>query len=194
MVQLETDYTGADFTMNIKAMNPSLLEGNLTGIFVGSYMQSVTPRIALGLETVWQRAGGGQGPDIVTSYAARYKGSDWIASAQLLQQGGVQASYWKRLAERVEAGVDVNLSFLGLAGAGGGMMGGMSKNDGVATIGAKYDFRTSVFRGQIDSQGKVACLLEKRLAPPVQITFAGELDHSKVSLNIFVVGRVMECC
>lgn len=180
MVQLENDYTGADFSANIKAMNPSFLEGSLTGIFIGSYLQSITPRLALGLEAIWQRPGGGQGPETAISYAGRYRGSDWIFSAQVLAQGGIQTSYWKRLSDRVEAGVDVNLQFLGLSGAPAAMMGGM-KNEGITTLGAKYDFRTSTFRGQVDSTGKVACVLEKRVSQPVMVTFAGELDHFKVS-------------
>lgn len=177
MLSLEQDYTGADFNASIKAMNPSMLDGGLTGIFVGSYMQSVTPRLALGLEGVWQRAAVDHGPEMAMSYAARYRGEDWVGSAQMLAQGGVQASYWRRLTEKVEAGVDVTLQFAGL---NGGMMGGRGGKEGVTTLGAKYDFRASSFRAQVDSQGRLGCLLEKRVAPPVQVTFAGEIDHAKV--------------
>ncbi|MBE7180697.1 MAG: hypothetical protein INR71_05730, partial [Terriglobus roseus] len=49
MCSIENDYTGADFSASVKAMNPSVLEGGLTGIFVGSYLQAVTPRLALGM-------------------------------------------------------------------------------------------------------------------------------------------------
>jgi mitochondrial import receptor subunit TOM40 len=185
MVQLEADYVGADFTTNVKAMNPSVLEGATTGIFIGSYLQAVTPRLSLGLEAVWQRAAGNEGPQTAVSYAARYRGSDWIASAQLLAQGGVQTTYWKRLSDKVEAGVDINLQFLGLSGSSA-MMGG-PENEGTATLGAKYDFRMSTFRGQVDSKGKVSCVLDKRISPPVMVTFAGELDHAKVCSSIFVL-------
>lgn len=177
-VSLEQDYTGDDFTASLKAINPSGLEGELTGMFIGSYLQSVTPRLSLGLEGVWQKPGGGMGPDAAISYAGRYKGDDWIASAQLLTQGGLQLSYWRKLMDKVETGVDVNLQFAGLSGANP-MMGGARK-EGVATLGAKYEFSRSIFRAQVDSQGKLGCLLEKVVAPPVRITFAGELDHVKV--------------
>jgi mitochondrial import receptor subunit TOM40 len=60
------------------------------------------------------------------------------------------------------------------------MMGGPTK-EGVATLGAKYEFSRSIFRAQVDSQGKIGCLLEKVVAPPVRMTFAGEMDHAKVS-------------
>lgn len=177
-VSLEQNYTGDDFTAELKSISPSILEGCLTGMFIGSYLQSVTPRLALGLEGVWQRAGAGMGPEAALSYAARYKGDDWIGSLQLLTQGGLQGSYWRRLTDRVETGMDINLQFAGLSG-GNAMMGGPSK-EGVATLGAKYEFSRSIFRAQVDSKGKIGCLLEKMIAPPVRVTFAGEMDHVKV--------------
>lgn len=175
----ENDYVGDDFTAQIKAMNPSILDGPLTGIFIGSYLQSVTPRLALGLEAVYQRAAAQLGPEAMISYAARYKGEDWIASAQLMPAGGIQGSYWRRLSDKLETGVDLNLQFA----AGNPMMGGPQK-EGVATLGAKYDFRASSFRAQVDTKGKLGVLLEKRIVPMVQITFAGELDHVKVSNSL----------
>ena len=186
-MSLEQDYTGNDFTASLKSINPSILEGELTGMFIGSYLQSITPRLSLGMEGVVQRPGGGMGPEAAVSYAGRYKGDDWIASAQLLTQGGVQLSYWKKLMDKVETGVDVNLQFAGLSGAG--MMGG-GRKEGVATFGTKYEFSRSIFRAQIDSQGKLGCLLEKVVAPPVRLTFAGELDHVKVCLALICIGYI----
>ncbi|KYG43825.1 hypothetical protein M433DRAFT_70833 [Acidomyces richmondensis BFW] len=181
-VSLEQDYAGEDFTASLKSINPSILEGGLTGMFIGSYLQSVTPRLALGLEGVLQRPGGGMGPEAAISYAARYKGDDWIASAQLLTQGGLQGSYWRKLTDKVETGVDVNLQFAGLSGANA-MMGG-PKREGTATLGVKYEFSRSIFRAQVDSQGKIGCLLDKVIAPPVRVTFAGEMDHAKNSAKL----------
>lgn len=180
MVQLDNDLTGNDFTASLKAINPSVLEGGLTGIFIASYLQSLTPNLAVGLESVWQRTALNAGPDTALSYVARYKGSDWVASGQVLQaQGAINTSYWRRLTDKVEAGVDLNLQFAPGMG-GGGLMGGGLRKEGTTTIGAKYDFRTSTFRAQLDSSGKLSCLLEKRVLPPVQISFAGEMDHFKV--------------
>jgi len=81
----------------------------------------------------------------------------------------------------VEAGVDCHLSLAGgmARGGGGGMMGGSMRKEGVTTLGAKYDFRMSTFRAQVDTQGKLSCLLEKRVAPAVTLTFAGDVDHFK---------------
>ena len=181
MLQIDHDYTGKDFTASVKSLNPSILEGGVTGIFIGSYLQSITPSLALGLEAMWQRAALNTGPETAISYCAKYKGSDWIASAQLHAQGAMETSYWRRLTDRVEAGVSLNLQFAGMRG-GGAMMGGGIRKEGVTTLGAKYDFRASTFRAQVDSSGRLSCLLEKRVAQPVQLTFAADMDHFKVSV------------
>ncbi|KAI9850119.1 MAG: translocase of outer mitochondrial membrane [Thelocarpon superellum] len=185
MLQVDNDYTGDDFTASLKALNPSILDGGLTGIFVGSYLQAVTPSLALGVEAVWQRAGLNLGPETALSYCAKYKGDDWIASASLQAQGALSTSYWRRITDKVEAGADLNLQLVGLGrGRGGGLMGGAMGKEGLATLGAKYDFRASTFRAQIDSNGRLGCLLEKRLAPAVMVTFAGDMDHSKQQAKI----------
>jgi mitochondrial import receptor subunit TOM40 len=177
MMQLDNEYVGADFTASVKTLNPSALDGGLTGIYIGSYLQSVTPALALGMEAIWQRQALNQGPETALSFCGKYRGSDWVASAQLAAQGAISTSYWRRLTDKVEVGVDLNLQFAGLSGAG--MMGGVRK-EGVTTVGAKYDFRMSTFRAQVDSTGKLSCLLEKRVAPMVSLTFASEMDHVKV--------------
>lgn len=178
MLQVDNEFTGKDFTAGLKAVNPSIIEGGLSGIFIGSYLQSLTPSLAVGLETIWSRAALNAPPEAAVAYCAKYRGSDWIATAQLQAQGAFSTSYWRRLAERVEAGVDVQIA--PAMGGAGGMMGGAGRKEATTTLGAKYDFRQSTFRAQVDSSGKLSCLLEKRILPAVQVVFAGEMDHFKV--------------
>lgn len=178
MAQVEHEYTGADFTSNLTMLNPSYIEGGLTGIFITRHFQSVTKKLALGLEAVWQRAALNQPPDAAMSFAGRYKSDDWIATAQLHAQGALNATYWRRISEKVQAGVDCTLQLV--PGGAGGMMGGIQK-EGITTVGAKYDFRMSTFRAQVDSKGKLSCLLEKRVAPPVTMSFGADVDHATVS-------------
>jgi mitochondrial import receptor subunit TOM40 len=180
IMQIDQDYTGKDFSASLKSLNPSVLDGGLTGIFIGSYLQSVTPGLALGLEAVWQRQAMNTPPEAVLSYVARYKGNDWIASAQLQSESAFNTSYWRRLTDKVEVGADLNIQFQPGMGRGA-LMGGDLRKEGTATIGAKYDFRASTFRAQADSTGKLSALLEKRVLPFVQVIFAGELDQLKVS-------------
>ena len=180
MLQVDNEVTGKDFSAGLKAVNPSIIEGGLSGIFIGSYLQSITPSLALGLEAVWSRAALNAPPEAAVSYCAKYRGLDWIATAQLQPQGAISTSYWRKLTEKVEAGVDLNLQIATGMGGGGGLMGGGGRKEGTTTVGAKYDFRASTFRAQVDSTGKLSCLLEKRVLPPIQLVFAGEMDHFKV--------------
>ena len=178
MAQFEHEYTGNDFSASLKMLNPSFFDGGVTGIYIGSYLQSVTPKLAIGMETLWQRPSLTQGPECAVSYCGRYKSEDWVATAQLqAAMGTLTTSYWRKLSDKVQAGVEMNL---GLVPAPGGMMGGGIQKEGVTTVGAKYDFRMSTFRAQVDSKGKLSCVLEKRVAPPVMMSFAADIDHFTV--------------
>ncbi|ODQ66794.1 hypothetical protein NADFUDRAFT_46159 [Nadsonia fulvescens var. elongata DSM 6958] len=188
MVQLEHDILGPDFSINLKALNPSFLEGSFTGVAVGSYLQSLTSSLSLGLETMYSSQSPMYPADVAVSYVGRYDAKSWIASAQVQAQGVIMASFWRKVTDKVEAGIQTQISAMGRPGSAQAqamMMGGAQPTpEGIATIGAKYEFRQSVFRGQIDTDGKVSCLLEKRVLPPVSVIFAGEIDHSKNSARI----------
>jgi len=186
MVSLENDYTGADFSASLKAVNPSILDGGVTGMLMASYLQAVTPRLSLGIDAFWSRPAMAYPPELNVSYAARYKAAEWMACGQIIPDRGVlEASYWRRLTDKVETGINCNLAFAGI-GPGGPMAG--PQKEGNVTIGAKYDFRQSSFRAQIDNQGKVSCLLEKMIAPPIRVTFSGQIDQKKPIADAAKIG------
>ena len=166
MVQLEHDYQGKDYSVNLKLINPSPVDGS--GMVIGSYVQSVTKNLALGTELFASR-GAADIPNAPT-YLARYVSSNknWIATAQLQQLGLFQATYWQKLNEKVEAAADLQI------------MTANGRREGVASVGAKYDLRMSTFRAQLDSTGKVSAMLEQRFAPAFTFTVTGEIDHFKV--------------
>jgi mitochondrial import receptor subunit TOM40 len=169
MIQLEQDYQGLDYSANLKAINPS--PADLTGVYLGSYLQSVTPRLALGVESIYQRPNADQG-EVGHSLLAKYTGADrsWIATAQVQPATGVvQATYHHRLSEKVDVAADLML------------MAQPQRRDALATLGAKWDLRMSTFRAQVDSSGKVSALLEQRFSPEFTFVVAGEIDHLKVS-------------
>lgn len=167
MIQLEQDYGGQDFNMNLKAINPSPLD--LNGIYVGSYLQSITKNLALGFETIYQRQAPQQ-TDFTTQYVAKLTGTekDWIATATVQPAGMMLATYWHKLSEKVDAAAELQI------------IAAPARRDAIATLGAKYDLRMSTFRAQVDSTGKVSALLEQRFAPTFTFTVAGEIDHFKV--------------
>lgn len=173
---MEHDYTGSDFSVNVKAVNPDPTD--LSGIYIGNYLQSVTKNLAVGIETLYQRTGFGGpmglGPpgqrEISSSYLAKYTGTrkDWIATAQFQSAGILQSTYWQKLGEKLEVAADLQLIVA------------PQRRDAIATVGAKYSLRQATFRAQVDSTGKVSALLEQQLAPTFSFLVAGEIDHFKV--------------
>lgn len=170
MIQLEHDYQGQDFSINAKSMNPSPTDG--TGIYVGSYLQSITKNIALGIESIYQRPTP-ESSEFSSAYLAKITGTDknWIATAQTQGLGILQATYWHKLSEKVEAAADLQVIAL------------PQRREAIATIGAKYDLRLATFRAQLDSTGKVSALLEQRFTPTFAFLIAGEIDHFKVCVS-----------
>ncbi|KAI0082793.1 hypothetical protein K474DRAFT_1633154 [Panus rudis PR-1116 ss-1] len=173
MLQIEHDYLGRDYAVNVKAINPH--PADLTGIFIGNYLQSVTKNLALGFETVYQR------PDPTmtetsTSLCAKYTSTDknWIASAQVQGQGIMQATYWQKLSDKVDVAADLQI------------LAAPTRRDAIATVGAKWDLRMSTFRAQLDSTGKVSALLEQRFAPSFSFMVSGEIDHFKNASKVGV--------
>lgn len=169
MLQMEHEYAGSDYSINLKAMNPNPME--FTGLYVASYLQSVTSKLAIGSEVVLQRPT----PDMeetAMSLVGKYTGNDYIATAQFQGLGAIQASYYQRINEKVDFGVEINLLMQG------------QRREGVATVGGKFDFRQATFRGQIDTTGRVSAVLEEKMAPGFSFLISGDLDHMKVHNSI----------
>jgi len=173
MIQLEQDYQGCDYSINAKALNP--LPTDLSGVYIGKYLQSITHNLAVGVETLYQRTNPVM-TESMTTYLLKYQGvkRDWIATAQVQLGGVLQASYWHKLSEKVEVAADLQ------------MLSTPVRRDAIATVGAKYDLRMASFRAQLDSTGKVSALLEQRFAPAFAFQLAGELDHFKNSAKVGV--------
>jgi mitochondrial import receptor subunit TOM40 len=167
MIQIEHDHLGQDYSINVKAVNPS--PSNLTGIFTGGYLQSITKNLAVGFETLYQQPVA-QSPDMSMALHAKLAATDksWIATAQVQHAGIIQATYWQKLSEKVEAAVDLQVLSTPI------------RRDAIATLGVKYDFRMATFRAQLDSTGKVSALLEQRFHPSFGFLISGEIDHFKV--------------
>lgn len=168
LLQLEHDYQGLDYSLNAKAVNP--WPTDLTGIYVGSYLQSLTKNFALGVEYLYQRATP-ETSELAASYLAKFTSTDknTIATAQL-HSGMMQATYWQKLSDKVDVAADLQV------------IATPQRRDAIATLGAKYDLHVSSFRAQVDSTGKVSALLEQRFTPTFAFLMSGEIDHFKVRL------------
>jgi mitochondrial import receptor subunit TOM40 len=168
MFQGEIDYQGDDYSLNFKAINP-WIEG--TGVIVGGYLQSVTERLALGVECIIQR------PTIhheqtQLSLIGRYKEDNSITTVHMQGPASGIASYWHRVNEKVEVGAELQLTATA------------SRREALCTLGAKFDFHQATLRTQADTSGRVSILLEEKLFPGFTFMVAGDLDHMKVCIPI----------
>ncbi|KAG2236708.1 hypothetical protein INT48_000706 [Thamnidium elegans] len=164
MLQVEQEVNGSDYSMTFKTMNPNPLE--LTGLYMASYLQSVSQNLVIGSEIVLQRPTADM-EETAMSLVGKYTGSDYIATAQFQGVGAIQASYYQRINEKVDFGVELNL------------MVQNGRREAVATVGGKFDFRQATFRGQIDTTGRVSAVLEEKMAPGFSFLISGDLDHMK---------------
>ena len=170
MLIAEHEYSGSDFSIGLRAMNPSLTDG--TGVYIGNYLQSLTKNLSLGFESIYQRPAPGMG-EVTPSYLMKYVADkrDWIATAQIQPTGILQATYWHKLSDKVEFAADLQLLAV------------PQRREAITTLGAKYDLRMATVRAQVDSTGKVATYIEQRLSPALALLFTGEIDHTKVHFH-----------
>jgi mitochondrial import receptor subunit TOM40 len=177
-IQLEHDYHGLDHAANVKALNPSPIDGS--GIYIANYIQSLTRNFAVGLETVYQRQSA-DAQEAMMGYMAKWTSDDRtaIGTIQAQGQGVVNATYWQRLSDKVDVAGDLQIILAG------------GRREASTTLGARYDFRMSTFRAQIDNGLKVSSQLETRLAPAFAFTVGGEIDHFRGSAR-FGVGIALE--
>lgn len=165
MLQTEADYQGDDYSVNLKAVNP-WVEG--TGVFIASYLQSITKGLSMGVECILQRPT----VDIEQSQlamVARYKEKDSTSTVHIQGLGVMQASYFHRVNEKVEVGAEVQ------------MVASEARREAQCTLGAKFDFHQATIRAQADTTGRVSMFLEEKIFPGFTVNISGDLDHFKVS-------------
>ncbi|KAI9146380.1 eukaryotic porin/Tom40 [Paraphysoderma sedebokerense] len=198
MLQVEADYSGTDYTANIKAVNPSPFDN--TGIFVASYLQSVTPSLAVGIEGLYQRPMEDV-EETGLSFVAKYTfakhelktlqplnptdpipqppTANPVLTATLQSFGALQLTYFHPVSSKVELASELQV----LAAPG--------RREAVASVGAKFDFRTATVRNMLDTTGKISTVLEQKMAPGFSFLISGEIDHLK-GASRFGVGLALE--
>jgi len=192
---IEHDHIGADFTFNVKAINPNPIDraasynkprsSTCTGIYSASYLQSITPSLALGAEYVYQRPT----PDMeeaAVTYVAKYTPRFWkptslppaipqnlahayppvyanetpsvLTGSYSPSNGLIHTSYYQRINSRLELATELQMLVTP------GSMGGEGRREGIASVGFKLDTLFSTVRGMVDTSGRVSAVLEERLA------------------------------
>eukprot|EP00897_Mesotaenium_endlicherianum_P010612 jgi/Mesen1/957/ME000012S00504 len=147
------DYRGSDYQAQLQLGNNAFYGAN--------YIQSVTPKLALGGEAFWlghQRRSG-------VGFAARYNDEKSIATGQVASTGLVALTYVQRVSEKVSLAADFNYNW--------------NSNEATTSVGYDYILRQCRLRGRIDTGGVVAAFLEERLNAGVNLIFSAEVDHWK---------------
>lgn len=176
-VQSDVLYQGQGFTADLKLVNP-FIDG--TGIYVGSLMHALSPGVSVGAQAAFQHPT----PEIqewqlvyglkVQDGSAGTWTTNWAPSG-----GVVQTTYHHRVNEKFELATE--LQVVSMEG----------KREAVCTVGGKCELGFALFRGQVDTSGRVAATLEERLAPGFSVLFSGELDHMK-GQSKFGIGMQVE--
>eukprot|EP01134_Creolimax_fragrantissima_P005582 CFRG5582T1 len=172
MTSMELDYRGTDFSANVKAINPDIVNEN--GTWIANYWQSVTPSIALGAEVLYQYNQGIE--DSGMSLAGRYKDEKCTGCVSLAPQGTFALSYAHRVNDKVTLGAEVE--------------GNVATKESVLTAGYEYSLRQASVRGQVDSRGVISGVLENKLAPSLSFLLTGQIDHAS-GKSMFGMGFIL---
>eukprot|EP00730_Choanoeca_flexa_P005589 TRINITY_DN11980_c0_g5_i2.p1 TRINITY_DN11980_c0_g5~~TRINITY_DN11980_c0_g5_i2.p1 ORF type:complete len:307 (+),score=52.82 TRINITY_DN11980_c0_g5_i2:188-1108(+) len=160
-VQVETDYSGSDYSTSLKAVNVDFLRG--TGIFIGSYLQKVTQGLSMGAECMYQYGPGGE--QAIPTFAGRYRGKDFTATSTLSPMGMLEASYHHQYTDTIQFGTNMDIN--------------LAQGSCNANVGFQSNFKSSTVRGQVSAQGVVSSYYEKQLAPAVNFMLSMVVDHVK---------------
>ncbi|KAJ2158512.1 translocase of outer mitochondrial membrane [Coemansia sp. RSA 552] len=179
MMQWEGEYTGVDYTANVKAINASAADG--TGIYLANYLQSITSKLSVGAELLYQSPMP-QIQETSLSLAMRYMPKPdraWVAQMQGTNM--LTTSFWRKVSDKCEAGAELQMVNVPSQG----------RREANCSVGVKYEFAASTVRAMADNFGKVSMLLEEKIAPGFSFLISGELDHLKGE-NKFGIGLNLE--
>lgn len=144
----EAEHKGADFNCAVR-MIPDLVKGQNTVTM--SYNQSVTEKLALGVEAVYDVFS--EPPphtwrDLNLSWLGFYKGSDWNFSGRV-GAGQAQLAYSRRMSPKAAMSTEFVVD---------------ARMNSTWNIAYSFDLRFGKVKGQIDTTGAIHGVLEKPFA------------------------------
>ncbi|OUM65202.1 hypothetical protein PIROE2DRAFT_41901 [Piromyces sp. E2] len=183
VINLEHDHVGKDYAINVKLFNPNIVDNppnkntSTTGIFIASFLKSITKHLTVGAEYLLQK----QTPEMEESnisFVARYQGRFnehfnriYVFTATYQPANGVfNASYFYKLNHRLEMATELQALVNG-------------RKEALCTAGFKLDTHYATIRGIIDSKGKIGTVLEEKLAPGFNFTVSINIDF------ILIIGK-----
>ncbi|KAH8386672.1 hypothetical protein KR093_001834 [Drosophila rubida] len=162
--RLFVDYFGSNCTCTCVLSNIDV--HRQMGVFVASYLQQVTPQLAIGVDFIYQRepiVPGGQAA--LVSAVARYQQDNRLWSA-MFSLHALELCYSQIYGQCLGASVQLRANIL--------------KRQAISRLCyhcyiPKMGFN---FRGGIDTRGVISALCERRLEPlPILLQLSGKLNH-----------------
>ena len=153
--KIDLDYKGRSFYAGATYMGG--------GLFGAHYMQSVTPALALGVEGIYhpqrQIHGGAAAARCVWG-----PGGEHVATAKAGSFGNVELSYHRKVSEKVGLATELNYH-----------------HNKFCTFGLGYEFRLrqATVKGAVMSDTTCTAVIEERVAPGVNLTLSGQLNHKQ---------------
>ena len=156
MGHLDVNYKGSDWTGGLK------IAGG--GFYNASYMQSITPSLAVGAEYFWmsERLRSGYGVAVRKTGDTPY--GAYVLAAQLASTGIANVAYQQKVSSKASYAADLTYNF--------------ETRNTVCEVGYDYQFRTTRIRGQIDINGTAKACVEEKLSPGLTLSLCGEINHS----------------
>eukprot|EP01114_Cavostelium_apophysatum_P000136 TRINITY_DN1013_c0_g1_i2.p1 TRINITY_DN1013_c0_g1~~TRINITY_DN1013_c0_g1_i2.p1 ORF type:complete len:224 (-),score=47.57 TRINITY_DN1013_c0_g1_i2:229-900(-) len=154
-VGVDLEYEGRDWHGQLKWVAP--------GTYGIAYHQAVTRHLSLGVDLMYRH----QNAFCMSSYGARYDTKKWVGSA-VFNPHQAAIAYTQKVSEQVNLATELSVQ-----------QGQSGKLESVWSFGMDYRLRQSMFRGHIDSTGKVFGYLEEALTQNAKFLLSAELDHKK---------------
>jgi mitochondrial import receptor subunit TOM40 len=142
------DYTGEDFTWNMKIGN-----GPLYGV---SYFQSVTPNLALGGEGYFH----GTQKRVISSYIAKYNCAKWSGAATIAGMGILQLQYLRKVSHRIQYASELVYN--------------QPTGESSASVGVAVDLNQTRVCSRVDQTGHIMTSIESRVLPNFILNLSAE--------------------
>lgn len=149
----ELDYRGPSYCAQLKFAGG--------GVCALSYLQSVTPWLALGGEGFFQT----KTAFSAITFAGKYFHGKDTASVTVAAFGPIFATYCRKVNEKVTLASELFVD--------------SRTRDSHVQLGYKFDLKHATCTGVITSEGKVSAVVEEKINPGLSLILSGELDHQR---------------
>lgn len=157
--QLEAEYRGETFNSSLKIGEPDLV--NESGVVIGNYLQSITDNLLLGGELRYQYEKGME--NSVMTVGGHYRRADYNIYATIVPiAAAFNLSYMKKIHPTTNLFIDYE---------------GALMSETKLSAGYETNFQAANIRGQIDSEGHVSAIMERKMGPGISFKLCGRLNH-----------------